>query len=179
MYIPSGSELLNPFFLLEKAGVREGMVVADLGSGPQGHFVFPAARMVGKKSVAYAVDILKGALAGVESRAKFEGVGNVKTVWSDLEVPGGTKIREASLDLAMLINNRAKDAMIREAVRLVKPGGKLLIVDWKLTDIPFGPPTAERVSPEATKTMVGKYGLKLVEEFEAGKYHWGLLFTKA
>lgn len=179
MYIPSGSELLNPISLLEKAGVREGMKVADLGCGSSGHFVFPAARMIGKEGRAYAVDILKSALAGVESRMKLEGLRNVKIVWSDLEVPGGTKITEGSLDLAMLINNRARDAMIREAVRLVKLGGKLLIVDWKLTQIPFGPPSAERVSPEETRVTAEKYGMKLQEKFEAGKYHWGLIFTKA
>lgn len=178
MYIPSGSELLNPHFLLEKSGIREGWKVADFGSGSAGHFVFPAARMVGASGTSYAVDILKPALSGIVSREKLEGVKNVKRIWADLDVPGATKIVDDSLDLVLLINNRVHESMIREAVRVLKPGGRLLIVDWKIIATPFGPPTAERVSVEGAKERVEKYGLQVVEEFEAGKYHWGLLLRK-
>lgn len=178
MYIPSGSELLNPHFLLEKSGIREGWKVADFGSGSAGHFVFPAARMVGASGVAYAVDILKSALAGIVSREKLEGVKNVKRIWADLDIPGATKIADESLDLVLLINNRVHEAMIREAVRVLKSGGRFLIVDWKTIATPFGPPTAERVDALQAKERVKKYGLQVVEEFEAGKYHWGLLLSK-
>lgn len=178
MYIPSGSELLNPHFLLEKAGIREGWKVADFGAGSGGHFIFPAARLVGAAGTSYAVDILKSALSGIESREKLEGVKNVKRIWADLEIPGATKIADEGLDLVLLINNRVHEFMIREAVRVMRPGGRLLVVDWKTIATPFGPPTAERVSAEQAKERTKKYGLRIVEEFEAGKYHWGLLLEK-
>lgn len=177
MYIPSGSGLINPTFLFGKTNIREGWNVADLGCG-SGYFVFPAARMVGADARVYAVDILKSALSSVESRARFENLKNIKTVWSNLEMYGATKINEGSLDLALLINNRAKEPMIRESVRLIKSGGRLLIADWKLTHTPFGPSPEKRVGPNDTKAMAKNCGLELVEEFDAGKYHWGLLFKK-
>lgn len=169
---------MNPLQILQKAGLKEGMFVADMGCGTQGHFVFPAARIVGEKGVVYAVDILKSALAGVESQMKLQNAGNVKTVWSDIEIYGATKIKDASLDLVMLVNNLAKEAMLKEALRLVKPGGKLLVVDWKTAAAPFGPPTKDRILPEIMKKTVEGLGAKLEQEFEAGTYHYGLVFIK-
>ena len=178
VYIPSGGELLNPIKILTKADLREGMMAADMGCGTQGHFVFPAARLVGPSGVVYGVDILKSALSGVESQAKLQNFQNVFTVWSDIEIYGATKIEAASLDLAMLVNNLPKEAMLKEALRLVKPGGKLLIVDWKPAAAPLGPPSKDRIPPEAMKQAVASLGLKLADEFDAGQYHYGLVFDK-
>ena len=169
---------MNPLQILQKAGLKEGMSVADMGCGTQGHFVFSAAKIVGEKGVVYGVDILKSALAGVESQIKLQGAGNVKTVWSDIEIFGATKIRDASLDLVMLVNNLAKEAMLKEALRLVKPGGKLLVVDWKTGAAPFGPPTKDRISPDIMKKAAEGLGVKLEQEFDAGTYHYGLVFIK-
>ncbi len=176
--IPSTSELLNPKQILERAGIRQGMNVADMGCGAQGHFVFPAAQLVGKSGKVWAVDILKSALSAIESRARFENATNVEPLWSDIEIYKGTKIADASLDMVMLMNNLPKEAMIKEAVRLVKPGGKLVVVDWKITGTPFGPPSAKRREPTQIKIDVEKMGLKLIDEFEAGQYHYGLVFVK-
>lgn len=178
IYIPTGSELLNPVTILGEAGVREGMHVADLGCGALGHFVFPMAHMVGKNGIAYGADILKSALSGVESRAKLEGLTNVETVWTDLEVYGATKIPEASLDVATLVNNRPNAAMMRESVRLLKPGGLLVVADWVITATPFGPASKERIDPEQVKRMAADLKLTLVKEFQAGQYHYGLIFKK-
>ncbi|TAL19414.1 methyltransferase domain-containing protein [Patescibacteria group bacterium] len=177
-YLPSGTELLNPFQILERAGVKEGMRVADLGSGAIGHFVFPAGRMVGKNGAVYAVDILKSALAGVESRAKIEGAANVQTVWADIEVVGATNIPAGTLDIVLLINNLPKQSMVAEAVRLLKPGGKLLVVDWSPTASPFGPPSKDRVDKETAKRLAAEQKLRLKDEFQAGRYHYGLVFEK-
>lgn len=176
VYIPSGSEVLNTKEIVEAAGAGEGMIVADLGCGTQGHFVFAAARIVGPRGTVYAVDILKSALAGVESRAKLEGANNVKTVWSDLEVLGATKIPE--VDVAMLINNLPKEPMLKEAARVTRRAGKLAIIDWKSGAAPFGPPTKDRVSKEWIKEAMAKMRFRLVDEFEAGPYHFGLVFVK-
>lgn len=175
-HIPSGSEVLNPKALVARMGVREGQIVADLGCGTQGHFVFPAAHAVGPKGKVYAVDILKSALSGVESRAKLEGVSNVETVWSDLEVYGATAVPE--LDLAMLINNLPKELMLKEAARVVKKGGKLTVIDWKSEAAPLGPPSKDRVSKEWVKDTLARMRFRLKEEFKAGPYHYGLIFIK-
>lgn len=177
-----GNELVDPVRLLEHAGIKQGYIVAELGCGAAGHFVFPAAHLVGPPGKVYAVDILKSVLEAINSRAKLEGVDNVEGVWADLERPGALKIPEASADLTLLVNDLsqipARETVVREAARITKVGGTLLVADWKGGYSPLGPPPGKRVEPEAAKTLLGATGFELTSEFEAGPYHFGLVFRK-
>ncbi len=177
-YIPSSSELIDASVIYEAAGLRAGMKAADLGCGTSGHFVFPGARILGEAGEFYAVDILKSALSAVESRAKLEQLTNIKTVWADIEVLNAVKILSGSLDLVLLANNQPNPAMVQEAARLVRGGGKLVVVDWKVGATPFGPPTAQRKDATHVRAMVEGAGLRLEKEFSPGKYHWGMVFIK-
>lgn len=179
LYIPTGSELLDAEKILTKLDLREGMKIANLGCGNSGHFVFPSAKMVGDSGAVYAVDILKSALSSIESKMKMQNFKNVIPVWSDIEIFGGAKeIADESCDAAYLINLHAKPAMLKEALRTLKKGGKLLLIDWKAVSTPFGPPTKDRVSAEEAKKRAVAENLELLEEFEAGPYHWGLIYRK-
>ena len=178
-----GTELLDAQRILgDHAKLGYGDKVAALGCGPKAYFTFQAARIVGDRGLVYAVDILKDVLSSVESHAKTYGLMNVKTVWSNLEVYGATNIPEGSLDLAMLVNVLFESAdvvqMLKEAVRLLKPSGKILIIDWKNIGVPFGPKINRRVNPNQIKEYLDVFGLKLEEEFEAGKYHYGMIYKK-
>lgn len=178
----SGNLLLDSKLILEKAKISEGMKVADLGCGGHGYFVYPLAHLVGRAGVVYAVDILRVMLENVRRKAMVENYPNVKTVWSDLEVFGATKIETMSLDRAFLINilfqSTKRVEMIREAVRMLKKNGKLIIVDWKEQSLPFGPDPENRVKVEALKEGAHKLGLELEDEYSAGQYHHGLIFRK-
>ena len=174
--------MLSADFILAKAGVNEGMKVADLGCGAIGYFVLPAAKMVGQRGIVYGVDIQKSALDGVKSKARMEGVNNIELVWSDLEVYGATKIPASSLDVALIITTlhqaKKRGEMMQEAMRLLKIGGILEIVDWKKISTPFGPDISLRLDQEEVKKLAQSLGFKLVEEFEAGQYHFGLKFKR-
>lgn len=180
--ITGGNALIDPQLIIEKAGIGDAMHVADLGCGATGHFIFPVAKAVGKKGLIYAVDILKNNLHNIERRAKQENLEQVRTVWSNLEIFKATRIEASSLDVAMLINvlyqSDQRPEMIREAVRMVKPGGILLIVDWNATAAPFGPSLGERVSKDNLKAAAPRLNLELKEEFNAGEYHFGITFIK-
>lgn len=183
MVTQTGSNyLLDSSFLFQKTNLKEGEKIADLGCGSSGHFVFPAAKLVGGKGMVYAVDIRKHILESIQKRVQQENYNNIKTVWSDLEVFQGTNIETESLDSALLINtlfqSSKRSSMLKESVRLIKKNHNFLIVDWKNSHSPLGPPVESRVDPETLKKAAPKLGLKLEEEFNAGDYHFGLLFTK-
>ena len=181
-YISGGNELLDAEKNLKRLGVKTGMYVADLGCGGAGHFIIPAAKLVGGDGLAYAVDILKSVLQSVVSRARLGGISNIKTVWSNLEIPGATNIPAGSLDAALVINilfqSKQHDNILKEAVRLLKPGGKLLVIDWDKNNSSFGPPQLDRVPPQEVQSITDKLGPQLLEEFEAGSNHYGLTFQK-
>ena len=174
--------MLDVNFIMEKARVADRMKVADLGCGSSGHFVFPSAQIVGKHGMIYAVDILKTSLEALNKRVKQENIENIQTIWSDLEIYKATKIEPESLDVGLLINtlyqSRKRIEIIRESMRIIKRGGYLLVVEWEDTSLPFGPPPGERVKIEQLKKVCQKMGLRVIEQFEAGEYHYGILFEK-
>ncbi len=182
VYIPTGKELIDPFKVLEEAGVRAGMKVADFGCGTLGHYVFPAAQLVGPDGKVYAIDILKSVLNGVESRIKLESASNVETLWGDLERPNGINLPDGALDVGLLINNlflsKQREALVKECARMVKSGGRMVVIDWKPTGVSFGPEPGSRVSAEQAQKLAEGAGLVLEKPFEPGKYHFGLLFKK-
>ena len=179
--IQDGNQLIN-VDVFGKIGLEQGMSVGDLGCGNLGYFALASAKIVGKNGMVYAVDILKSALQSVENRIKQEGLENIKTIWSNLEIYGATKVQEGSLDVAfihnVLFHAEEGDSMIREAVRLMKNGGKLMIIDWLRISSPFGPPISDRPLPEGIKKLATGVGLRLSDEFSAGPYHFGLIFVK-
>lgn len=180
--ISGGNELIDPQKLLAQGEIKAGDKVADLGCGSSGHFVFPAAHLVGDNGKVYAVDILKLVLQGIESRARQDGLVNVTTVWADLEKADSMKIASSSIDLVLLVNTlfqtKDKQTVIKEAVRLLKTGGALIIGEWKTAAAPFGPPVAVRLNPVQAREAAQTAGLVFVREFEAGPYHYGLVFRK-
>ena len=182
VYVSGGTQLIDTDVIFKKIDLGEGMKVADLGCGAAGHYTITAGRLVGMKGRVYAVDVLKTVLKEISTRARLEGVNNIKTVWSNLESYGATNIANASLDVALLINvlfqSKEHTKILQEAKRLTSKHGKILVVDWKKSAAPFGPPSVDRVSPEEVKILATGIELKLVEEFSAGKFHYGLIFVK-
>lgn len=170
-------------FILNKISLSERERVAELGCGNFGYFVFPAAKLVGDKGKLFAVDILKNTLDEIKSRAFKENLKQIEVIWSNLEVFKATKIESSSLDKALLINvlhqSTKKIEILREAVRMLKSGAKLLIIEWKNIDVPIGPDYNTRVSKQAIKEAAPKLGLVLEDYFEAGPYHYGLIFYKS
>lgn len=182
MFVRSGTELINPFKLLERVGIRQGSNVADLGCGSLGHFVFPSAQLVGGTGKVYAVDIQQSVLEHVGRTAKEQQFWNVYPVWSDIDVFGSTRIDPGTLDLTLLINNlylsQNREALIREMARLTRPNGRIVIVEWKPSASPIGPPPDQRISMEDAKEILKSPLMNYYDEFEAGPYHYGLIYLR-
>lgn len=177
-----GLELLNPFKILERAGLQRGWNVADLGCGSLGHFVFPAAQMVGGDGRVYAVDIQKQVIHAIERAAKHDQFWNIIPVWSDIEVLHAARIPSASLDLTLIINNlylaQNREGLIQEAIRLTKAEGRLLFIEWTPGKTLLGPPDHHRLSIEDARALLRDESLQEEELFEAGEFHYGLLYRR-
>ena len=181
--VPGGNELLDAGDILKNhLHLTYGSRVADLGCGGIGFFVMQAAQLVGDNGVVYAVDILKPVLSNVETRAKILNLNNIKTIWSDLEKYGATKINNETLDYAFLINtlfqNNNHTEILREAIRMLKKSGKLLVIDWQEGRFPIGPPPEHKIPMNQLVSMAESMGLETEKQFNAGKFHYGVIFTK-
>lgn len=176
------SELLNGGAILKDVlQIAPRSVVGDLGAGG-GMFSLSAARLVGEQGQVYSVDIMKNALADIESKARMANLHNIKTIWSNLEMVGAAKIKENSLDYAFLVNVLFQSTkhfeIMAEASRLLKIGGRLLIIDWSDTRPGFAPNDMRRVDPASIREFATNLNLSLEREFKAGNYHFGLIFIK-
>lgn len=182
VYVTRDSSLLNFNTIFSHLKVGAGMRVGDLGCGGHGLFALHAARLVGSRGVVYTVDILKTTLAEVAKKARLEGLANVKAIWSNLEIVGSTAIIPQSLDVALLVNvlfqTPDRASVLSEAKRLLKPGGQLLVVEWKPSAMPLGPALNRRVIERECLAIARAAGFTLTEPFDAGRYHYGLVFTK-
>ncbi|MFA6423729.1 MAG: methyltransferase domain-containing protein [Candidatus Magasanikbacteria bacterium] len=178
----AGRALIDPFSIFTKIGLEKGMKVADMGCGRTGHFVFPAARIVGDTGVVYAVDILKEVLENITSWVKSRGLDNVQVIWSDIEVPNKTPIPAKSLDRCFFMNVlfgiKNKQATLSEATRLVKDDGQVVIVDWSKRLGTLGPSDEAMIDPKKLTELAGQCGLKLDKEILVSDYHYCLIFKK-
>ena len=179
----AGRALIDPYKIFDKIGLSAGMRVADMGCGRTGHFVFPAARVIGNQGIVYAVDILKDVLQSLGSWVRSEGLENVQTIWSDIERLKKTPIPEKSLDVCFFMNVishlKDKNGAIAEAARLIKNEGQVVIVDWSKSLGTLGPKDEANADPQQIVQLAQDNGLRLVENLPISDYHYCLLFKKS
>lgn len=180
--LPTGRALIDPDKALVEAGIRERMHVADFGVGSVGHFLMPAAKLVGPEGRVYGVDILKSVLQAAQSRARMAGLSNVEYVWGNLEKVGGSRLPNDAMDMVILVNllHALKNSeVVQEARRVLGSGGLLLVIDWKQAGALMGPRPEQRLTKEEATAIASRAALKLKKEFDPGPRHYGLVFEKA
>ena len=178
----AGTALIDPYKVFAQISLAPGMRVADLGCGRTGHFVFPASRVIGDTGIVYAVEIVKDILESIKSRIRSEGYDNVQAIWSDIERVGKTPIPQGTLDSCFLVNVmfmlKDKVGALSEAKRLLKSGGTVVIVDWEKNLGPLGPSLDRLLHADMAIKLGAAAGLKLVNQFPAGDYHYCVIFQK-
>jgi ubiquinone/menaquinone biosynthesis C-methylase UbiE len=171
-------EFLNPAEVLKQLKLKEDMTAADFGCG-SGGWVLPLARKLEEGKV-YAIDILEEPLSALKSRVNLEKIFNIETIQSDVERENGSKLTASTCDLVLMTNLlfecEDKKKVLEEGKRILKERGKILVIDWKI-DAPKGP-VEGRISASEVKKIAKEINLTLEKEFEAGAYHYGLIFFR-
>src|ERR1035437_590766 len=171
----------DPIKNVEQFGLKPGAVVADLGAG-SGHYSMAAAKVVGDSGRVYAVDIQKDMATQVKNDANKAGIFHVEAVWGDVEKVGGTKLRDSSVDNAIIANLMFqvtdKVSTAKEAFRILKPGGSLLFVEWSDSFGGIGPEQSVVFVHDKAVELFASVGFVLDHEIDAGSHHYGVVFKR-
>ncbi len=172
------NDFIDPDKILKKLELREDMQAADFGCG-SGGWVIPLAQKLEEGNV-YALDVQEEPLSALKNKIETAGLANIKMIQSNVEDQNGSKLTADSLELVLITNLlfqvEDEKAVLAEAKRVLKPGGKILVVEW-LADSSLGP-KKKRVSAGKVKQLAAEMSLKLEKEFGAGACHYGLIFVK-
>jgi ubiquinone/menaquinone biosynthesis C-methylase UbiE len=165
---------------LKMFGLREDMIVADLGAGT-GFYSLLVAPTLSRGKV-YAVEIQPDFVAEIRSRAANGKCQNLECLWGDVEKPGGTKIKDELVDAVIasniLFQVENKGRFITEAKRILKPGGKLLLVDWSPEPNAFGSKLSCALSKVKARAMFEENGFIHQRDIDTGEHHYGMILEK-
>jgi ubiquinone/menaquinone biosynthesis C-methylase UbiE len=166
---------------MDKLGIAEASVVADIGAGA-GWFTIHLARRVGPNGIVYAEDVQSEMLAAISRRVNALGLTNVKTVLgtdSDPQLPAGR------LDAALMVDayhetdeREARVSLLRNLAKALRPGGRIGLIDFKLEGSGPGPANEERVAPETVVSEAAAAGLELVSQETFLPYQYFLIFKR-
>jgi len=174
---PARDSYQKPDDVMKALALRQGEVVADIGSG-SGYFTLRFARAVGDSGRVYAVDISPDMIRHLNRRLRDAGIRNVVPVLAD---PDDPLLPDASVDRFVIVDtwhhveDQAKYLGLLK--RMLKPGGQVVHIDFQKRELPVGPPPGMKVAREDLVKQMGSAGFDLAAEHTFLPYQYFLVFA--
>jgi ubiquinone/menaquinone biosynthesis C-methylase UbiE len=174
---PKRLEYLNPDIIWDKTALANPKVLIDIGAGT-GFFALLFSKKI-KTGMVYACDVSETMLAWMNDNLPLESKGIVIPIkMEESSVP----LPDDSADLVYMINlhHELEEPLkiLEESRRLLKNGGKLMIIDWKKEETPEGPPLEIRVAEVTIESQMRKSGFSNINKYADLPYHHFLVGEK-
>ena len=177
----SSKSLINAKKLLQNIGVNAGDVLLDLGCGDGYISIEASVGFVGKSGKVHATDVDAASIQKVQRQIDDLGLQNIDAIIAD--ATKAIPFEDRSVDTCIIANvlhgfvvNREIDGVLSELFRVMKPGGKIAIIEFKKSKRIPGPPYEDRLAPVDITNLMEKRGCTLVNSFSPGMLHYGLTF---
>lgn len=152
--------LLDPGQFLDRVAIPPGSVVADVGAGP-GFFTRALAERVGARGTVYALDVAPEMVDRLRAQELPPQVVVRHNEESRLPLP------DRSVDVVLLAfvlhELESPPALLQEIGRTLRPGGRLVVLEWVPQDEAMGPPRHERIAAGDSATLLGEAGFRAVD----------------
>jgi ubiquinone/menaquinone biosynthesis C-methylase UbiE len=168
----------EPQKVLSQIHIDPAMSIADFGCGI-GHYSIPLAEIVGPSGNVFSFDIQKELLARLNTEAKQKNLDNIHTHWTDLDEPNSTSLKPQTIDRVFMVNvlfqTEDKKSLIREAKRILKSNGKVVVIDWSDSFGGLGPRPTSILKSETAKELFVEENFIIENDINAGEHHYGFV----
>jgi ubiquinone/menaquinone biosynthesis C-methylase UbiE len=167
----------RPDVIVKALGLRRGMTVADLGAGT-GYMSKRLAAAVGPDGTVLAIEPEPKLLSYLRARAEREKTPNVVPILGSTDDP---RLPRASADAVLVLDtfHHIDDRVryFRELRRSLKPGARVVVVDWHKRALPVGPPMDHKLAREQVVEEMVAAGYRLADSPEPLPYHYVVVFV--
>jgi ubiquinone/menaquinone biosynthesis C-methylase UbiE len=164
--------------MVDALKLREGEVVADIGVG-SGYVARKMAKRVGETGIVYGVDIQQEMLDLLMKRMAMFRITNVKPVLGEITDP---KLPPASCDTMILVDVYHEFdhpfEMIENMVKALKPGGRIVFVEFRAEDPNVPIKTVHKMSEAQVRKEMAVHPLEFVENIGILPWQHILIFKK-
>lgn len=141
---PKRLDLLRPDLLWAALAAPSARVIVDVGAGTG--FITAALARFAPDAVVYAVDASEPMLEYLAEHAPDDLASRLRPVLSDgSSIPLADESADVVMMVALYHELDERTAILGEAHRVLRPGGRALIVDWRPVTTVSGPPLELRV----------------------------------
>jgi ubiquinone/menaquinone biosynthesis C-methylase UbiE len=178
----SSFDLIDSKKLFTEIQLKQGMIFLDVACG-YGYYSVAASKYVSETGIIYAVDLWQDGIDHLSDHIKKHQITNIQPILADARKK--ISLKNSSVDICLLatvlhdfILERTEAEVLKEIYRVLKPGGKLAVVEFKKMESHPGPPIEIRIAPVQVEKKVSPYGFLLLKIIEIGEFHYLTLFRK-
>jgi len=161
---PARAAWQKPDEVVRALRLRPGQTACDIGAGP-GYFTLRLARAVAPGGHVFAVDVEPKILDALRDRIAKAGARDVTPV---LGLGDDPLLPAAACDVVLIVDTyhhlRDGAGYLRRLRAALRPGGRLVNVDFHKRATPLGPPLAHRLAREDFLRDAEAAGFKVIEE---------------
>ncbi len=161
--------------------IREGDVVLDVGAG-SGYFTPHLSIAAGESGKVYASEIQKNLVDTLNDFITSSNIKNVIPLWSNIEKPNGVQIKDAEIDIVVMVNTlfqlEHKEQALKEISRVLRVGGKVCVIDWSESFSGLGPTDEMVFDQKSAEALFESSGFVVESTFPSGDHHYGVTFRK-
>lgn len=165
---------------LQHLGITTGQTVVQFGSQKRGQVAQGLANLVGSSGQVILVDVLADDLASIQKAAQAQKLNQIKTHLGDFVKLNGSGLAEKTADFVLVIHTAWRhphhDEVLAEARRILKPGGKILFLDWQKNTVhPIGQAVQGHLDFYEAQRLCLQSGCERVEKIVNNDRHWGFV----
>jgi ubiquinone/menaquinone biosynthesis C-methylase UbiE len=169
---------------LSRLDVASGMHVIQFGAQRRGHVAHMIAQKVGEKGRVSIVDVIPDELHAMHTFFAAQKMHWVDVVHGDFVEKDGVPMPAHSADRIVVVHTAWRhprhEDVLAEARRLLKPGGKILFLDWqKNTRDPLGSRVNGHLDVLEAQRLCIQSGCERVERILNNERHWGFVMSFA